>query len=233
VSVDKVVVRATARADQQVVEALGKIGTATVHEAAGQTGLMSASIRPIQRGARIAGSAVTVLCPKGDNLMVHASVEIVRPGDVLVVVSPGDYGMVGELLAISLRKHGCIGVVADCGVRDKHDLNEMRWPAWARLVHAQGTQKNAAGSVNVPITCGGQTVNPGDIVVADDDGVCVVQRANAAEVLDAARARIDKEAGTRKYLEGGELGIDYYGFRQRLKDLGVTYVDDASQSPEA
>jgi len=229
VTLQKVIVRKIPRADPSVIAGLAEMGTATVHEAAGQTGLMSPAIRPLQNGAAIAGSAVTVLCPAGDNLILHASVEVLQPGDVLVIAltSPADHGAIGELLVTSFRAHGCVGLVAECGVRDHAEINALGFPVWGRVVHAQGTQKNLAGSVNVPIVCGGQAVAPGDVIVADNDGVCVIPRADAATVLAAARSRVEKEKSTRQHLQSGELGVDYYGFRQKIKDLGITYVDEA------
>lgn len=222
-----VVVRNIERASSDVVEGLGRAGVATVHEAAGRTGLMGTEIRPIQEGRQIAGSAVTVLCPPGDNMMIHAAVEVIRPGDILVVAttSPSTDGMFGELLATSLSRHGCIGLVIDAGVRDVADLRTMGFPVWSRAVHAQGTVKTTAGSVNVPMVCRGVHIEPGDVVVADDDGVMVVTRGNAENILEAAIEREAREKVTRKRLEAGELGVDFYGLRSKLEDIGVRWVD--------
>jgi 4-hydroxy-4-methyl-2-oxoglutarate aldolase len=225
--VDHVVVRTIDRADPQTVAELGTAGVATVHEAAGKTGLLDPGIRPIQDGARIGGSAVTVSCAPGDNIMIHAAVEVVHEGDVLVVATtaPATHGMFGELLAVSLQARGCRGLIIDAGVRDVADLREMGFPVWSRYVHAQGTDKAVPGSVNMPIDLGGLSIDPGDVVVADDDGVVVVPRARADDVRRAAEQRIADEEATRSRLAAGELGVDFYGLRSRLQDLGVRWVD--------
>lgn len=220
------VVREIERAEPDVIEGLRTAGVATVHEA-GAGGLLHPGIRPIQQEARIAGSAVTVSCPPGDNLMLHAAVEVIEPGDVLVVTttSPCDNGMFGELLAVSVTAHGCRGLVIDAGVRDVADLRRMGFPVWARVIHAAGTTKTGPGSVNHPVLCAGAEVSPGDVVVADDDGVVVVERERAGEVLEEARRRLAREEETRARLAAGELGIDLYGFRPRLQDRGVRRPD--------
>lgn len=222
-----IVVRNIERNAPEIVNGLREAGVATVHEAAGRTGLMGPSIRPIQQETRIGGPAVTVLCPPGDNMMIHAAVEVVRPGDVLVVAttSHSTDGMFGDLLATSLLHRGCAGLVIDAGVRDVADLRDMGFGVWSAAIHAQGTVKASPGSVNVPVVCGGLDVDPGDVVVADDDGVVVVSRERASRVLQAANERLAKEEETRRRLETGELGLDFYGLRDRLKNLGMRWVD--------
>jgi len=222
-----VVVRSIPRADEAVIAKLGAAGVATVHEAQGRTGLLGPEVRGIQSGARISGSAITVSSHPGDNLMIHAAVETVQPGDVLVVAltSPSHHGMFGDLLATSLQARGCAGLVIDSGVRDSAELREMSFPVWAKAVHSEGTVKATPGSVNVPVVCAGSVVEPGDVVVADDDGVCVVRRAVAPTVAEAAQVRIDREAESRDRLEAGDLSLDFYGLRQKLAELGVEYVD--------
>lgn len=224
-----VIVRNIDRPAPEVVSGLAAAGVATIHEAAGRTGLMGPAIRPIQDGVRIGGSAVTALCPPGDNMMLHAAVEVTQPGDVLVVatMSQSTDGMLGDLLATSLHHRGCIGVVIDAGVRDVAELRAMEFPVWSAAIHAQGTVKASPGSVNIPVVCAGIDVEPGDVVVADDDGVVVVPRSRTTDVLYAANDRLAKEADTRRRLEDGELGLDFYGLRDRLEALGVRWVDSA------
>jgi 4-hydroxy-4-methyl-2-oxoglutarate aldolase len=221
-----VVVTDPPRADVGDADTLGGYGVATVHEASGRVGYLGPELRPAWPGARIGGTAVTVLCWPGDNLMIHVAVEQCRPGDVLVVAtnSPSTDGLFGELFATALQQRGVRGVVLGCGVRDVADLREMRFPVWSRAVSAQGTVKATAGAVNVPVVLGGQTVHPGDVVVADDDGVMVVPRADVPRALNASHARVEKEAASRAAFRDGELGLDRYGLRQRLPDLGVEYV---------
>jgi len=221
------VVRHIERSDPDVIIGLGLAGVATVHEAAGRTGLLPPRIRPIQIGQTIAGPAVTASCPPGDNMMIHAAVEVTEPGDVLVVAlhTASTDGMFGELLATSLLARGCVGLVIDAGVRDTRELREMGFPVWSRSVHAQGTVKETAGSVNRPVRFDGQTVDPGDIVVADDDGVVVVARGDAMSVLEASRERIAREEMVRQRLREGELGLDLYGLRDHLETLGVRWVE--------
>lgn len=223
-----VVNRRIERADPAVIAGLAEAGVATVYEAQGKKGLLGSDIRPIQKGTRIAGSAVTVESAPGDNLMIHASIEVLQHGDVLVVALTDHalHGMVGDLLAASMRRHGCVGLVIDSGVRDTTELNEMGFPVWSRGVYSAGTAKATPGSVNVPVVLAGAAINPGDVIVADDDGVVVVPRTEAAEALDATRLRLDKEAATRARLEAGELGVDFYGLRDTLAELGVEYRDD-------
>ena len=221
------VVRQVERAASSTIEALGRAGVATVHEAMGRIGLMEPAIRPIQQGVKYAGSAVTVLCQPGDNLMIHAAIEVCQAGDVLVVTttSPSMDGMFGELLATSLQARGVTALVMDASVRDTADLNAMGFHVWTRGVWSQGTVKATPGSVNVPIVCGGAPVHPGDVIVADDDGVCVVPRMQAESALKDSEARLAKEEATRKALATGELGLDLYGMREKLAALGVEYVD--------
>ena len=222
------IVRAIKRADREIARQLGLFGVATVHEAQGRTGLMRPFMRPIYPTARVGGTAVTVLCHAGDNLMLHAAIEIVKPGDVLVVgtTSESTDGMFGDLLAVSCRAHGVEGLVIDAGVRDTADITAMQFPVWSKAISAQGTVKNTAGHVNVPIICGGTTVNPGDVIVGDADGVVVVQREAAVEVVRLAGERVKKEETTRERLRVGELGLDFYGLRAKLKELGVEYIDE-------
>ncbi|WP_328767774.1 4-carboxy-4-hydroxy-2-oxoadipate aldolase/oxaloacetate decarboxylase [Streptomyces sp. NBC_00286] len=222
-----VVVRNIDRPAAEVVARLAEAGVSTVHEAIGRRGFAGTGLRPNQRDVRIAGPAVTVSSHPGDNLMIHAAVEVCRPGDVLVVTttSPSTDGMFGELLATSLAARGVIGLVTGAGVRDTAELREMGFHVWSRAVSAQGTVKASPGSVNVPVTLGGVSVSPGDVVVADDDGVVVVPLAEAEEAADLAEKRLAKEATTREVLRSGTLGVDYYGLRAKLAELGVTYQD--------
>lgn len=221
------VVRGHDRPPQTVVDRLAAAGVATVGEAAGRRGLMQPYLQPVVDGARVAGTAVTALCHPGDNLMIHVAVEQCRAGDILVVATTGTStdGMLGELLAVSLRARGVRGVVLDAGVRDVADLREMAFPVWSRARSAHGTVKATAGAVNVPVVCAGTEVHPGDVIVADDDGVVCVPAGLAGDVADAAEARLQREASVRGRLAAGELGLDIYGLRELLKDQGVEYVD--------
>ena len=226
-----VVVRSIDRAAQADIEALAAYGTATVHEAIGRRGFLGPDVRPIQDGVSITGSAVTVSCHAGDNLMVHAAVEVCQSGDILVVTTtaPSTHGMVGELLATSLATRGVHGLVIGAGVRDTAELRAMRFPVWTRCVSCEGTVKASPGSVNVPVVLGGQVIEPGDVVCADDDGVVIVPRSEVAGAVALARARTDRETATRQRLAAGELGVDIYGLRATLAALGVESVDQAER----
>ena len=222
------IVRNIARADDEVIRALGGLGVATVHEAQGRTGLMRPYMRPIYPAARAAGSALTVLCQPGDNLMIHAAIEVCKPGDILVVttVSESTDGMFGELLAVSARAHGVVGLIIDAGVRDVADLTTMDFPVWSKAISAQGTVKATAGSVNVPIVAAGAAVNAGDVIVADVDGVVVVPRQLASEIARLGTERVAKEEKSRQRLRSGELGLDFYGLRAKLQELGARWIDE-------
>ena len=226
-----IAVKKIKRANISDISILEKIGVATSHESQNRKGLMDPHIRPIYKDSRIAGSAVTVLTHPNDNWMIHVAIELCLPGDILVVGTTDEstYGMFGDLLATSSIARGIKGLVIDAGIRDVKEITQMNFPVWSRVISAQGTVKERVGSVNIPIICGGQRVEPGDVVIADDDGVCIVSRKDASQVAKKANKRVDQENKKRERFKNGELSIDLYNMRDRLKDSGLVYVESQDE----
>ncbi len=222
------IVKRIPRADAAAVKTLGELGVATVHEAQGRIGLMKPYMRPIYPTAKTSGNAITVSCAPGDNLMIHAALEFVQQGDILVVVTTSEStdGMFGDLLGVSCQARGVVGLIIEAGVRDVADLTTMDFPVWSKAISAQGTVKDTPGSVNIPIVCAGVSIRPGDVIVADVDGVCVVERQAATEIARLGNERVAKEAKSRERLRAGELGLDFYGLRAKITELGIRYVDE-------
>ncbi|TBL79402.1 4-carboxy-4-hydroxy-2-oxoadipate aldolase/oxaloacetate decarboxylase [Paenibacillus thalictri] len=227
----KYVVRNIDRPAQDIVAQYAELDTSTIYEAQGKIGLMSSSLKPIQQNRKICGPAVTVICPAGDNLMIHAAIEVCKPGDVLVITTLGDseHGMIGELIVRALMKRGVQGVIMAAGIRDATQLRELGFPVWTKAIHSQGTTKNRGGWVNAPAVCGGALVAPGDLIMADDDGVVVVKRGDLLSSLEASKLRLQKEEGTKEKIARGELSLDFYGLRATLANENVVYYEDESE----
>ncbi len=226
---EKYVVRNIERPDKAIVDELARLGTATVYEAQGKEGLLTDTLHPIKEGFSVCGPAVTVICQEGDNLMIHAAVEVCKPGDVVVITTVGNsnkHGMIGDLIVNSLIEKGVKAIIIESGLRDIKTLREMGLPIWSAHVIAKGTTKNKAGWVNAPAVCGEVLINPGDLIVADDDGICVVRKEEANSTLEKSLLREKKEEATREKIKNGELGVDFYGFRDVLSKLGVRYYDN-------
>ncbi len=232
---ERYIVRKIPRCDEKICAEFVRLGTATVYEAQGQIGLLNDKVKPIQEGAAVCGPAVTVICPAGDNLMIHAAVECCEPGDILVVTTEGEankHGMIGELLAKSLMKRGVRAVIMDGGVRDSKQLRALAFPVWTTSVVCTGTTKNKAGWVNAPVVCAGALVMPGDLIVADDDGVVVIRCGDIPSILEKSLAREKKEQATTGKIEAGQLGVDFYGFREVLAKLQVKYYDTLEEAAD-
>jgi len=223
-----IAIRSITRADPEALAQLEQFGVATVHEAMGRCGLLASYMRPIYPGAKVCGTAVTIFAHPGDNWMLHVAAELLEPGDVAILGTSAENtdGMFGELLATSFRARGARGLIIDAGCRDTAELHTMKFPVWSKAVHSKGTVKATVGSVNTPIVCAGALVNPGDVVIGDDDGVVIVPKLRAAEVAAAAAAREARETATRKRLATGELGLDVYGMREPLAKAGLRYFAD-------
>lgn len=228
---EKYIVKNIVKPDMQLVEELSKFDVSTVYEAQGRIGIMNHEIKPIIQGAAICGPAVTVTCFAGDNLMIHAAVEVCKPGDVLVITTIGQsvFGMIGELIVNALIKRGVIGVVIDAGIRDVAQIRQLEFPIWTRAIHSQGTTKNKGGWVNAPAICGGTQVDPGDIIMADDDGVVVVRKGDVKFAIESSQRRGLKEESTKAKIASGELSLDFYGLRKTLQEENVVYYENESQ----
>src|SRR5690625_5062929 len=224
---NKFVKKTIKRVDNQLIEKLKQYDVATIYEAQGKVGLINPEIRPVQQGQLIVGHAVTATCFAGDNLMIHAAIEVCNPGDVLIITTIGESksGMIGELIVEALRKRGVVGVVIDAGVRDTERIRQLGFPIWSKAVHAEGTTKNKGGWVNNSVVCGGTTINPGDVVMADDDGVVVIEQDRVEEVIGLAKLRMEKEAKVLERIANGELSLDFYNLRGVLEAEGVEYID--------
>ncbi|MEB3103838.1 4-carboxy-4-hydroxy-2-oxoadipate aldolase/oxaloacetate decarboxylase [Ferviditalea candida] len=225
---ERYVIKNINRPEPEIIEQFSKFDVSTVYEAQGKQGLMSSSLRPLIQGSSICGPAVTAVCYAGDNLMIHAAIEVCRPGDILVVTTIGESeaGMIGELIVTALMKRGVQGMIIEAGVRDAAQLRKMGFPVWSKAIYSEGTTKVRGGWVNSPAVCGGVTVHPGDLVMADDDGVVVVKKEDLESSLDASRKRVEKEQGTKEKIARGEISLDFYQLRETLKKENVVYYED-------